>query len=198
MTQSVTHDHTVHNFNLNSDLIHRLAESPFGLVRQSFMHDLAREGDVLSAEIVFDAGHDLDIPDEIGRRPLHEAAFFGHMDMVKFLIAGGASVDSPVLPFGDTPLYLAVQQGRHAVARELIKRGASLKTADKLLGTGLLHVAAARGDAIMAGILIAAGIDIFREDKKGMTARDVAARHHQPELERVLLKVMAHHARFQA
>lgn len=198
MTHSVTHDQIVHNFNLNTDFLQKISSGPFGLVRQSFMHDLAREGDVLSAEIVFDAGHDLDTPDEIGRRPLHEAAFFGHMDMVKFLIANGAVVDSPVLPFGHTPLYLAVQQGRHDVARELIKRGASLGAADKLMGTGLLHVAAARGDTVMAGILIAAGIDVFREDRKGMTARDAAARHHHPVLERVLLKVMQHHAVFNA
>ncbi len=191
-----------YNFNLNTtspldtaipfDII---VSDVFDIVRQSFMHDLAREGDVLSAEVIFDADGALDLPDDLGRRPLHEAAFFGQIDMVKFLLDNGAQLDAPIHPFGHTALYLAVQQSRHDVVRCLIARGAQLTVADRLTGTGLLHIAASKGDTQMAGILIAAGIDVFQEDKKGVTARDTAAKTGHDDLAKTLLKVMEHHAR---
>jgi hypothetical protein len=198
MTPLAVTDLLAYNFNLNTtDFISRLdSPPPFSLVRQSFMHDLAREGDLLSAEVIFDAGNGADLPDDIGRRPLHEAAFFGHLDMVRFFLDHGAVLDAPIHPFGHTALYLAVQQSRYDVAQYLIKRGAKPGVEDKLLGTGLLHIAAAKGDMRMAGILIAAGANIFHEDKKGMTARDTAARHGHNSLAKALLKTMEHHAKY--
>jgi ankyrin repeat protein len=201
MTPSVMTDSPAFNCNLNtSDFINQLntPPSPFDLVRHSFMHDLAREGDLLSAEVIFDAGSAIDLPNDEGRRPLHEAAFFGHIDMVRFFVANGAVIDAPVHPFGHTALYLAVQQGRYDIVAYLIGKGARLGVADKLLGTGLLHIAAAKNDMTMTGMLIAAGIDVFHEDKKGRTARDIAANHGFHALEKTLLHVMAHHARFTA
>ena len=200
MTPLVMTDPQAYNFNLNTtDLISQFnSPPPFSLVRQSFMHDLAREGDLLSAEVIFDAGNELDLPDDIGRRPLHEAAFFGHLDLVRFFLGHGAVLDAPIRPFGHTALYLAVQQSRYDVVRYLIKRGARLDVEDKLLGTGLLHIAAIKGDMLLAGILISAGIDVFHEDKKGLTARDLAARHRHNGLAKALLKVMGHHAKFPA
>ncbi len=196
MTPTVMTDHLAYNCNLNTtELITQLNNpSPFDLVRQSFMHDLAREGDLLSAEVIFDAGNALDLPNDEGRRPLHEAAFFGHLDMVRFFVANGAVIDAPIHPFGHTALYLAVQQSRYDIVQYLIKAGARLNVADTLLGTSLLHIAAAKDDMKMAGMLIAAGIDIFHEDKKGRTARDIAACHNYRPLEKTLLRVMEHHA----
>jgi ankyrin repeat protein len=197
MTPSVMTDQPAYNCNLNTtDLISQLnaPPSPFDLVRHSFMHDLAREGDLLSAEVIFDAGNAIDLPNDEGRRPLHEAAFFGHLDLVRFFIAHGAVIDAPVHPFGHTALYLAVQQSRTDVVQHLIKSGARLSVTDALMGTGLLHIAAAKDDTRMAGILIAAGINIFAEDGKGMTARDTAARYGFRALEKTLLRVMEHHA----
>lgn len=200
MTPSVMTDLLAYNFNLNTtDFTTQLSSPPpFYLVRQSFMHDLAREGDLLSAEVIFDAGNELDLPDDIGRRPLHEAAFFGHLNMVRFFLDNGAALDAPIRPFGHTALYLSVQQSRYDVMRYLIRRGAKLDVEDTLLGTGLLHIAATKGDMQMAGILISSGINVFHADKKGLTARDTAARHGHNSLAKTLLKVMEHHAKYAA
>ena len=199
MTQTVVTDLLAYNCNLNAtNFIEQLTTPPFDLVRQSFMHDLAREGDLLSAEIIFEAGNDLDLPNDEGRRPLHEAAFYGHLDMVRFFIGNGAVIDAPVHPFGHTALYLAVQQSRYEVVAFLISQGAQLGVEDRLMGTGLLHIAAAKDDMRMAGLLIAAGIDVFHEDKNGMTARDIAARYGYNGLARTLLKVMEHQAKYYA
>ncbi len=182
-----------------SDFITRLKRTTSRpLTGESLMHELARTGDVLTAETISAFGSEVDLPDEEGRRPLHEAAFFGHADMVDFLIKAGARIDMPIAPFGHTALYDAVHQGHHGIAKTLIQCGANMYVQDRLTGFGLLHLAAARGDMEMCGLLIAAGVDVLAEDKKGMTARDHAARHRHAILENTLLKVMEHHASYHA
>ena len=194
MTRPVMAQSLAYNFNLD---LETAANSPSGCpLRHSFMHDLAREGDLLSAEVVFDVGGTIDEPNDEGRRPLHEAAFFGHLDMVQFLLESGASVDTPIAPFGHTALYLAALQSHYDIVQHLLKSGASLRVTDKLMGTGLLHIAAAKNDLRLAGILIACGINVFHENHKGHTARDTAARAGHRELESVLLKVMTHQAMY--
>jgi ankyrin repeat protein len=194
---TITSDLIVHNFNLEvSGFFSALQGAPpRHIVGQSFLHELAREGDVLSAEVLINAGSKIDLPDDEGRRPLHEAAFFGRLEMVQFLVSNGALIDAPIHPFGYTALYYAVQQGHMDVVRFLLECGARLNVEDRLTGQGLLHIAAMRGDMQMTGVLIAAGIDVFFEDKKGQTARDHAARANNRSLEGVLLKVMEHHAK---
>ena len=192
---SVTTDLIAHNLNFDSPGILKQFDIPEAdLLGQSFMHELAREDDVLSAEAIMEGGTSIDRPDDTGRRPLHEAAFFGSIEMVKFLTHNGALMDAPIAPLGYTALYLAVQQGHLETAKCLVALGARLSVEDRLTGQGLLHVAAARGDMQMTGLLIAAGVDVFQEDKKGQTARDFAAKHNHKELESVLLKIMQHHA----
>ena len=195
---SITTDLIAYNFNIEtSDFFAHLKNAPLSpLIGQSFMHELARDGDTLSAEVILQTGGHIDLPDDEGRRPLHEAAFFGKLEMVKLLVANGAVIDAPIHPFGYTALYLAIQQGRHDVARFLIENGARLSVIDHLSGQGLLHIAAARGDVLMTGLLVAAGIDVFAQDKRGQTARDYAAKAGERDLERILLKIMVHHARF--
>lgn len=189
-------DLITYNFNLETrDFMSQIQELPRSpLVGQSFLHELAREGDVLSAEVVFEAGGGIDIPDDEGRRPLHEAAAAGRLEMVAFLLERGAVLDAPIHPFGHTALWLSVLQDRYAVTRYLLERGARLSVEDRLSGQGLLHLAAGAGDTRMAGLLIAAGIDVFREDRRGQTARDYAARSGHKDLEKILLKVMQHQA----
>ncbi len=196
---SIHTDLLAYNFNLGpTNFGSANTAAPFPQIGQSFMHELAREGDILSAEAILEKGGSIDLPDEEGRRPLHEAAFFGREDMVRFLLSEGAVMDAPIHPFGYTALWFVVQQGHHAIAKYLIERGARLTAADALSGQGLLHIAAARGDMKMAGLLIAAGIDVLAEDKRGQTARDFAAKQNHKQVEAVLLKVMEHHARFGA
>lgn len=197
-TPSIHTDLLAYNFNLGSAQFQTSDSAAAARLSKSFMHELAREGDVLSAEVVLETGGNVDMPDDEGRRPLHEAAHFGQADMAAFLLSNGALVDAPLHPFGTTALYLAVQQGHMPVVRLLLEKGARVDVCDRLSGQGLLHMAAARGDMPLAGLLIAAGIDVLREDGRGQTARDYAARYKHAELERVLLKVMEHHARYGA
>lgn len=196
MTPSAMMGTPIHNFNLEtSEFTHLLQKPPpFALVRGSFLHELAKEGDVLSAELILAAGSDINDQDELGWRPLHAAAFYGQVDMVMFLVAEGAMVNTAVPPLGHTALTFAVQQSRYDVVSFLMRKGADLSVTDKLTGVGPLHITAEKGDIRMAGLLIAGGASVFHEDAKGMTARDIAARRGHKALENTLLKVMEHHA----
>lgn len=188
MTKRTVTDLPATNFNL--------ADGAGCFARQSLLHDLAREGDVLSAEVILETGAAADATNDLGRRALHEAAFFGHLEMVKLLLDHGATLDAQVLPLGHTALYMAVLQGHHDIARYLIGKGARLDVQDEIMGTGLLHLAAGAGDMKMTGILIAAHADVFCSDRRGMTARDAAFRRGHRTLAATLLKVMEHHHRY--
>jgi ankyrin repeat protein len=162
---------------------------------QTLLHQVVREGDLLTIETLHAAGENMDQADELGKRPLHEAAFFGYEDIVKFLLSEKAVLDPPLPILGHTPLFISVQNRHLQIARLLIARGANIFVEDGLSGDGLLHLAAKNNDMQMTGILLAGGANVFKENRYGQTARDVAARCGYPELEKTLLKVMQHHAR---
>lgn len=197
---STMSDLYAHNFNLEiCNFMSQLKDPMLALgVGKSFLHELAREGDTLSAELVISAGASVNQPDEEGRRPLHEAAAAGQTEMVDLLLKNGALIDAPIHPFGHTALWLAVQSGKKETVLYLLGKGARVSVVDSLSGQGLLHLAALYGDMTMAGVLIAAGVDVLHQDKRGQTARDLAIRNGHRSLESVLKKVMEHHARYYA
>jgi ankyrin repeat protein len=60
-----------------------------------------------------------------GVMPLHVAARFGQLEVVKYLVANGASIDSFGMgAYGWTPLQLAEKYKHDAVAAFLRKKGA--------------------------------------------------------------------------
>jgi ankyrin repeat protein len=161
----------------------------------TLLHQVIREGDLLTAEALHASGININQADEVGKRPLHEAAFFGHEDIVRFLISEKAIIDAPLPILGHTPLFMSVQERHLQIAQFLISKGANILVEDGLSGDGLLHLAAKNNDMPMVGALLKNGINVFKENRYGQTARDIAARSGHKELEKTLLKVMQHHAR---
>lgn len=159
-----------------------------------YLNDLAATGDLLNIEIAIEKGLDVNKANEIGRYPIHEAAANGHLEMIKLLLERGADIDAVLKPFGHTALYIAVEKGYHQIAKFLIKNKARLYVTDRLTNRTLLHVAAKKDDTVMAGILVAAGINTLLCDREEQTARDIAAKNNNKQLEKTLLTVMQHHA----
>ncbi|RPB22320.1 ankyrin, partial [Terfezia boudieri ATCC MYA-4762] len=60
---------------------------------------------------------------EDGTMPLHIASAYGHQEVAKLLIDGGANVSAGKRD-GTTPLYIASQNRHQGVAKLLIDRGA--------------------------------------------------------------------------
>lgn len=163
------------------------AVNPMG---RSFLHDIAQDGDVATAELLYDAGADIDLPDIDGKRPLHEAAFSGQRDMAAFLLDCGADVNARTETLGHTPLALAVAAGFLKVSEDLIARGARLHPRDLISGYTPLHLAAGNGDLLMIGVLVKAGADPFARCFSGEQPVDTAQRLGQETAVRVLDKVM--------
>lgn len=195
---SQTVDLIAYNFNIETpDFLSTLQKAARpSLTGESYLHTLAREGDVMTIDLLLDDGFAADQPDAQGHRPLHEAARCGHADVAALLLAHGARTDARTDPFGVSALMLAVENGHHDTVRLLLERGADLRARDSLSGQNALHIAAAHGDIKMLGILVSAGMGVFTEDRNGLTARDYAARARRTEAEKVLVKLMAHHARY--
>lgn len=186
-----------YNFNLETqEFLTQFSASPGQTVlAQSLLHDLARDDDVLTAELLIDEGFSPSMPDDQGLLPLHEAARHGSCGMIDLLLAAGETVEAPVAGTGQTALLLAALHGQAQAVRLLLARGATPKVRDWTSGQTPLHAAALRGDLISAGLLIAAGADVLAEDGQGRTPRDLAAKAGRAEMEHALLKVMEHRAR---
>ncbi|KAH7971489.1 hypothetical protein HPB49_024740 [Dermacentor silvarum] len=76
-------------------------------------------------------GHSVHIRDYSGWQPLHEAANWWYLDIVKCLVEAGAHVSSPGMK-GVTPLHDALRNGHFEVGLYLLRKGAcpSLRTTE--------------------------------------------------------------------
>ena len=80
---------------------------------QSEFLDVIKQGDVDAAADLLESAPELLMKrDEIGATPLHYAAFYGHRDMVRWLIGKGADVNPVDSEFGATPAGWAIEYMR--------------------------------------------------------------------------------------
>jgi ankyrin repeat protein len=91
---------------------------------ENALHWAAQSNDLENARLLIDAGINIDQRGDLGRTPLHEAAAFGHRDMVLFLIESGADVHA--LTEGDTPFRLARIKG-HTEICDLLRAAMTQK-----------------------------------------------------------------------
>jgi uncharacterized protein len=121
-----------------------------------------------------------------GFQPIGLAAFFGHTDIVKFLLSVGADVDTPSQNgMMVTPLNSAAAAGRVDIARMLLERGANpnARQADDFVP---LHAAAQNGQREMAELLLKHGADKTLRNREGFSAQDMAAEKGFTELAELL------------
>ena len=101
--------------------------------------------------------------------PLHIAARFGFLEIVKIFIAKDAKIDAKD-SHGFTPLHWAIMKGRNFVLETLLQNGANIEAKDDSGGTPL-HMAAydTRGHAKTLEILIQNGAKLDAKDNQGQT-----------------------------
>uniref|UniRef100_A0A8D0H9V3 Fibronectin type III and ankyrin repeat domains 1 n=1 Tax=Sphenodon punctatus TaxID=8508 RepID=A0A8D0H9V3_SPHPU len=130
---------------------------------------------------VLQGGHiNVDTPDKLGFSALMVAAqkgytslmlacFCGHLDIVKFLRANGASWEARDRG-GCTAMHWAVDGGHCDVIAWMINDGCKVDVKDACLGwTPLMRVSAITGNKDVASLLISAGADVNVKDKDGKT-----------------------------
>lgn len=101
-----------------------------------------------------------------GWTPLHEAAWIGHVGVVRLL--RGIDVECKTR-YGWTAILLAAWNGHKDVVRELVQSGATIDTRN-VYGWTALHAASKRGHEDVVRFLLDNGADIEAETSYGWTA----------------------------
>jgi ankyrin repeat protein len=116
-----------------------------------------------------------------GWTPLHLAAFFGYLDLARFLLDAGADIDALSKNGQElTPLHSALANPHHAkVGLMLIEKGADTTLAQSE-GYTPLHYAAANGMDDVVIHLLAMNSTRSARTKDGKTPQDLARerKHH--------------------
>jgi ankyrin repeat protein len=122
------------------------------------LSDAAQTGNSSRLRELLDHNRDfVNMPDEAGYTPLHYAAYFGHTDVARYLIAIGADIGSVSLdPLRNQPLHAAATSGHTEIARILLDAGADVNAEQSGQWTAL-HGAAQKGFAEIVSLLLERG-----------------------------------------
>jgi ankyrin repeat protein len=123
--------------------------------------------------------------DEYGGTPLHNAANFGHDEVVTSLLEAGADPNKKDDDLR-TPLHYAVLEGHEGIVKLLLEQGAEPNTKDKHGGISL-HPAASRGHGALTALLLEHGARADTLDEEGKGPLYIAAYNgHVPVVELLL------------
>ncbi|KAL1518869.1 hypothetical protein AB1Y20_003146 [Prymnesium parvum] len=111
------------------------------------LHLAAQLGHRAVAQLLLDAGADINTPSSSGYTPLHMAAEKGHTELIQFLIDRGADVHASTRRQA-TPLHWAAYNGHAKAFLLLLNHGASLHARD-LDGDTPMTLLQGSGDEMM-------------------------------------------------
>lgn len=154
----------------------------------------ARSGCIEIVKRLIEKRAAVDAMDDYTRRtPLLRAADQRHAEVVRYLLAHGASVNAKAR-FGQTPLTAAIlgtvfsygpKGNRDETIQALLLSGADVNLQGKFSWTPLM-TAVLRGDADLVRLLISKGADLSANDEEGKTALDYAEERDEREIGRIL------------
>ena len=121
---------------LNDDPTNATTEQPYAMTP---LHWAARAGSVACADMLLDAGADVNAFTKVHRAPLHLAAEANQEAVLRLLVRRGANVDLQDRK-GRTPLHRAAYEGCVATAEALLELGANARIENKN-GKNALEVA---------------------------------------------------------
>ena len=151
------------------------------------LHWAAIYGQTKAMELLLAEKADVNSLDKDGFTPLHWAATFNKKDAVELLLANKADMNIKVMPYGWTPLRLAVIHGHTAAAEALLDGGSDPNVKDDE-NIPLLHQAVIRGKKEMVDLLLDKKADVNKKDAEGETALDEAVEQGNNEIIQLLLQ----------
>jgi len=155
--------------------------------RNARLGEAARNGDVDEAARLLDEGTDINCPNAPNfDRPLHEAVFGGHADMVIFLLSRGADVSADN-GLGATPLHMTWNNRDTRIAEILLESGADLHARMDGDGPTPLHCTAGNGNPALTEYLLNVGADVHAITQSGETPLHLAARKKHRDIALCLL-----------
>ncbi len=102
------------------------------------------------------------------------AAFFGHLDAVRTLIAAGANIHAAATnSFKVQAIHAAVASHNHDIVRAVLDAGADPNAAQQQ-GFRPIHEAGSRGDRALAELLMQHGADPLLKNDEGKSTIDIA------------------------
>ncbi|WP_434732471.1 ankyrin repeat domain-containing protein [Wolbachia endosymbiont of Zygogramma bicolorata] len=110
----------------------------------------------------------VNVEDNRGQTPLHQASYNGNFSVVKYLISEGADVNARSEDDW-VPLHLASYNGELDVVKYLINKGADVNTTELLYHVTPLHLAAYHGKLSIIKYLISEGADVNARNRSNWT-----------------------------
>ncbi|MBI4741402.1 MAG: ankyrin repeat domain-containing protein [Betaproteobacteria bacterium] len=144
----------------------------------------AARGNLAKVRELLDAGARIDEHDNLGRTPLHLAAFSGYPKTSALLIARGAGLDAKDR-VGMTPLHAAVLGGEIQEVELILDNKPDIRAATDT-GLTALHLAAATGQDKLATLLVQRGADPQSKDRDGRTPLFYALKNQHPSTVAIL------------
>ena len=130
-------------------------------------------------------GGDVNIRGEDGMTPLSRAANFGHVEVIRTLLAHGVNKELTDEK-GNTPLITAANRGHAEILELLFDYGCDKEKANNN-GENALIRASANGSKAMVSMIIDRGVDVNAKSNAGLAALSHCALHGCPDTAELLL-----------
>ncbi|XP_061171283.1 putative ankyrin repeat protein RF_0381 [Saccostrea echinata] len=130
----------------------------------------------------------LDVTDKPGQTALHDAAFGGNIDLLKFLLKKGLDITRTIYD-GKTVLHLCCRKGKIDLCECLVKTYSQLPYAKDNNGHSALHDAALGGNVDLIRFLLERGLDINSTRNDGKTVLHLCCMNSMTDMCKYLVKM---------